>query len=242
VELVGTLNGLLARISEAAAVRGRFYAAASHELRTPLQALTGHMEVALSRARTAEEYAECLHEAHRQAGRLSSLVQDLLLLHQLEQAPARQQATVDLAAVCAEVLRQLAPLIEARGLRLQAGLAPGTTLPAAPTHAEILVRNLVENAVKYAAAGGAVNVTLSASGDEPRLEVFNECAPAAEWNSQKLFEPFYRPDSARSARSGGNGLGLAICRAIAGANGWRLTLERESEGVRAAALFGKPSG
>src|SRR5207302_7423918 len=72
VDLVDTLNGLLSRLAETAAVKGRFYAAASHELRTPLQALSGHLEVALSRGRTAEEYETFLQEASKQAGRLTS--------------------------------------------------------------------------------------------------------------------------------------------------------------------------
>src|SRR5579872_2196378 len=83
VELVGTLNGLLTRLSDAAASKGRFYAAASHELRTPLQALAGHLEIALHRDRTAPEYRAAIEEAYAQTRRLTSLVQDLLFLNQL---------------------------------------------------------------------------------------------------------------------------------------------------------------
>jgi signal transduction histidine kinase len=240
VELVETLNGLLARLAETAAVKGRFYAAASHELRTPLQALSGHLEVALSRERTAEEYETVLHEAHRQTARLTSLVRDLLLLHQLDSPAARPQEPVDLAEVCDGAPGQLAPLIDARGLRLSADLPPGTEILAIPTHAEILVRNLVENAVKYASSSGQVTLRLTSTGGQARLELFNECPLVPEWNPEKLFEPFYRPDRARSARTGGNGLGLAICRAIAAANGWTVTLRQEPGGVRAVTSFGEP--
>lgn len=239
VELVDTLNGLLSRLAETAAMKGRFYAAASHELRTPLQALSGHLEVALSRCRTAEEYETFLHEAHRQTARLTSLVMDLLLLHQLDTAAARPQEPVDLAEVCDGALGQLAPLIDARGLRLSVDLAPGVEIPAIPNHAEILVRNLVENAVKYASAGGEVSLSLTAGSEPTRLEVFNECPPIPEWKPQKLFEPFYRSDTARSARTGGNGLGLAICQAIAVVNGWTITLQQELRGVRAVTTFGE---
>jgi signal transduction histidine kinase len=239
VDLVDTLNGLLSRLAETAAVKGRFYAAASHELRTPLQALSGHLEVALSRERSAEEYETFLQEAHRQTGRLTSLVKDLLLLHQLDSAPPRPQEPVDLAEVCDGVLSHLVPLIDARELRLKANLSPGVVILAAPTHAEILIRNLVENAAKYAATGGEVTVSLTACDPETRLEVFNECPPVPGWNPEKLFEPFYRPDTARNTRTGGNGLGLAICRAIATANGWTVRLEQEARGVRAVAIFGE---
>jgi signal transduction histidine kinase len=165
---------------------------------------------------------------------------DLLLLHQLDTAAARPQEPVVLAEVCDGALGHLAPLIDARGLRLSVDLAPGVEIPAIPNHAGILVRNLVENAVKYASAGGEVTLSLTAGRDPTRLEVFNECAPVPAWNPQKLFEPFYRPDRARSARTGGNGLGLAICQAIAAANGWTITLRQEPRGVRATATFGEP--
>lgn len=246
VELVDTLNGLLSRLAETAAAKGRFYAAASHELRTPLQALSGHLEVALTRARTADEYEQFLQESLKQTRRLTSLVQDLLLLHQLDSAPPRPQEPVDLAEVCTGVLDHLQPLVEARGLPLSVDLPAGACILAVPTHAEILVRNLIENAVRYASPGGAVTVALSregtgpsteSGGGAPCLEVFNECPPLGDRDPQKLFEPFYRPDTARNSRTGGNGLGLAICRAIATANGWQVTLQQEPQGVRAVALF-----
>jgi signal transduction histidine kinase len=238
VDLVDTLNGLLSRLAETAEVKGRFYAAASHELRTPLQALSGHLEVALSRGRTADEYETFLQEASKQAGRLTSLVQDLLLLHQLDSTLARPQEPVDLAEVCDGVLSHLTPLIDARELRLNADLTPGAIILAVPTHAEILIRNLVENAVKYAVSGGAVTLSLTSDGAGTRLELFNECAPVPGWNPQKLFEPFYRPDAARNAKTGGNGLGLAICRAVATANVWTLELRQEPRGVRVTVEFG----
>jgi signal transduction histidine kinase len=166
-------------------------------------------------------------------------VKDLLLLHQLDSIAARPQEPVDLTAVCEGVLGQLTPLIDARGLRLRVELPPGVEILAIPTHAEILVRNLVENAVKYAVAGGEVTVCLIASGSRARLEVFNECPAVPEWSSHTLFEPFYRPDRARSARMGGNGLGLAICRAVTAANRWTVDLRQEAQGVRVTTTFGE---
>jgi two-component system osmolarity sensor histidine kinase EnvZ len=69
------------------------------------------------------------------------------------------------------------------------------------------------------------------------LRVFNDCPPVADWDSASLFDPFARLDASRSAATGGNGLGLAICGAIANANRWTVALDHTGEGVLATVLF-----
>jgi signal transduction histidine kinase len=238
VGLVATLNGLLSRLSETAEARGRFYAAASHELRTPLQALSGHLEVGLSRERSLEEYREVVTEAYGQTRRLTSLVRDLLLLNQLDAVsvlPAPEP--VDLADLCARVLQNCRPLIEQRGLQIRSefGTEGETLLP--PAHAEMLVRNLVENAVKYASPGGEVDVALTICGAKERLVIFNTCPALTPDVTDHLFEPFFRPDASRNSQTGGNGLGLAICKAISVANGWTLALIPDAQGFRIGVKF-----
>ena len=234
VELVATLNALLTSISETAEAKGRFYAAASHELRTPLQALSGHLEVALSREREREEYKAVTEEALRQTRRLTDLIQGLLLLNQLDRpAPdSLLREPADLSEICRRLLTQFQPLCELRNLTLSADL-PAIVEPLAfPQHAEMLLRNLIENALKYAALGGCVTVRLAAVGDGASVEIFNTFPPQTRLDTEALFEPFYRPDEARASDTGGNGLGLAICRAIAAANGWQITLKQTESGVR----------
>jgi signal transduction histidine kinase len=237
VELVTTLNGLLARLAEAAAAKGRFHAAASHELRTPLQALSGHLELALHRRRTEEEYHAVVEEAHKQTRRLISLARDLLLLSQLDSARTPPQEAVCLTDVCADALHSFAPLIAAHSLRVEAHLPSGATVQAVPTHAEMLTRNLIENAIKYASEGGTVRIGVTGPPDATLLTIFNTCPSLPDWNPDKLFEPFYRPDASRNSQTGGAGLGLAICKAIATKNGWQLTLQQTAEGVMATVLF-----
>ena len=235
VALVDTLNGLLRRLSEAAAARGRFYAAASHELRTPLQALSGHLELALTRPREAQEYRDVVQEAHTQALRLISLTQDLLLLNQLDSAPMPALEAVEVGEMCERALSHLSALIGERHLVLQADWSETLTIEAPPHQLEMLTRNLIENAVKYAEAGGTVRVDLLPATHT--LEIFNACAPIPQWDEKKLFEPFYRLDESRNSKTGGNGLGLAICKAIADANGWHITLSQVAGGVLARVHF-----
>jgi signal transduction histidine kinase len=241
VGLVATLNGLLSRLSEAAEAKGRFYSAASHELRTPLQALSGHLELALNKARTQDEYHLAIEEAYGQTRRLIKLARNLLLLYQLDSAgPSSPAEPGDLAAVCGDALSDLQPLADERGLRVTVDMPEHGPFSAPATHAEVLVRNLLENAIRYANPGGKVDLHLEALPQQLRLTVFNECAVAPEWNPDQLFEPFARFDPSRSSDTGGTGLGLAICKVIADANGWQLALEREGAGIVAVVTI--PTG
>jgi signal transduction histidine kinase len=238
VGLVATLNGLLTRLAETAKAKGRFYSAASHELRTPLQALSGHLELALTRERTADEYKQVVKESYAQTRRLILLARNLLLLYQLDLPNAAPvQESGDLASVCRQAVSQYQPMIEERGLHVAARLPDGMTFTAPPTHMDILVRNLIENAVKYADAGSEITLELSQHSGARQLRVGNRSSSVEEWNEERLFEPFGRRDSSRNSRTGGTGLGLAICKAIATANRWDLDLYQESGRVSATLII-----
>ena len=237
VELVDTVNGLLSRIAQTSAAKGRFYAAASHELRTPLQALSGHLELALTRSRTADEYEKVISEAHRQSERLTDLVQDLLMLHQLDTAPARAKESVQIESICRQTIDSLQPLLDLRELTVTVQDNDGIEIQSIHSHAEILVRNVLENAAKYADAGSAILVSITKTDRQVVLTVENKCASAQELNTEKLFEPFYRPDASRNSRTGGNGLGLAISRAIAQINGWTISFVPHQDSVTVAVAF-----
>jgi signal transduction histidine kinase len=231
VGLVATLNGLLERLSETAAVKGRFYSAASHELRTPLQALSGHLELALDRSRTPQEYRAAIVEAYQQTRRLIKLTRSLLLLYQLESADQPSPEPADLAAICRETLAEFESLAAERNVRVTEELPDRAPFIAPPTHAEVLVRNLIENAVRY--AGSEVKVWM----EDQALRIFNDADLPSDWDPQSLFEPFTRVDSSRNSATGGTGLGLAICRAIADLNGWTVILAREAAGVMATLVI-----
>ena len=240
VNLVATLNGFLDHIARATAAKGRFYAAASHELRTPLQVLSGRLELALSRPRTTDEYQATLTELQLQTDRLSSLVQDLLLLHRLDSAgasdrPALAGETVDMVALVHSVAATLAPLAAQRGLTVDIAAPETAIVIAPPTYAQMVVSNLLTNAVKYATPHSTVRASLTAGGDGVRFHLFNR-ADAVNTHAKAgegLFalQPFYRADPSRNSKTGGNGLGLSICKAITDAQGWRLELQPETTGV-----------
>lgn len=231
VELVDTLNDLLNRLAQTAAARGRFYAAASHELRNPLQALTGHLELALARPRDAEVYRHVVQEAHAQTLRLTTLTKDLLLLNRLETSVEGAAEAVDVVEICERMLRLFAPTIRSRQLKLSSALPDQAYVLAPSMHVEVLVRNLIENAVKYASEGGSVSVSVESLDTTVVFQVFNSFPFDAQLDANQLFEPFFRPDASRNSQTGGNGLGLAICKSITGLNQWPFEWTHRSSGV-----------
>lgn len=236
--LVATLNGLLARLAETAKSKGRFYSAASHELRTPLQALSGHLELALTRDRTNDEYKQVIEESYAQTRRLILLVRNLLLLYQLDSPISDTiRETGDLVSVCQQALPLYQPMIEERKLQIAVNMLKNAEYRSPPMHMEILVRNLVENAVKYADSGSEITINLYEYSGKIHLQIFNRCSSDQSWNADQIFEPFGRADSSRNSRTGGTGLGLAICKAITAANQWDLNLQQETNGVRATLII-----
>jgi len=236
VELVSTLNQFLDRLARSTEMRSRFYSAASHELRTPLQALSGHLELALNKQRSAEEYREALEEAQGQTYRLIRLTRDLLLLNRLETASQIEKQELDLADLCENAWSALARQAEARQLKVDMEFQEGCFVHSNPSYLDSLCRNLLENAVKYTPTGGEVVIRVSTDG----LTVCNDSAPLAPEDLEKLCEPFFRPDHARSGFSGGNGLGLPLVAAIVEHEGWHLKLSQADGRFEAAVKFNPP--
>ena len=235
--LTQTLNGLLERQQKEAQTRGRFYAAASHELRTPIQVLLGEIDVALNRPRTADEYHEVLLELQSETERLETLVGDLLRLNALElrqnQAPRER---FDLACATERVLLPLAVWVDERDLAVEPCLR-SVEIEAPLAHVEVLARNLLENAIKYAAPNSTLRVETLFGAGGGTLQIWNACAAPAQ-NIENWFEPFYRPDDSRDSETGGNGLGLSIVAALARANGWDVKLCEHDGGILARVWFG----
>lgn len=238
-QLTNTLNEMLDGLGEAARSKERFHAAASHELRTPLQALLGHLQVALSRSRSAEEYRGALEESERQTRRLSSLTRELLLLNQLQMATTKPPGeSVEVTETVAQTIDFYAARGAERGLKIKEKLTP-FEIEGVYAHLEMLLHNIIENAIKYALPQS--NIVIEAVPS--RLVVWNATLPGQlrEADLRQLFDPFFRPDDARHSSTGGNGLGLSICQALCEANGWKIALQKESreyrEGLKVVVFF-----
>ena len=237
LHLTRTLNDLLGRLERESQGRGRFYAAASHELRTPIQSLLGEVEVTLARPRSGPFYREALGQIHDETKRLKTLVQDLLQLNALEMRQSQSaRETLDLRDWTQRALAQQSVAIAARNLQVETDLK-SAPIEAPPAHLEILLRNLLENAVKYATPASPLKLEVQSSAEGAQLRVWNAYPLPAEADLNGWFEPFFRPDEARNSQTGGNGLGLSIVAALARANNWKVELSAREAGVMAQVCF-----
>jgi heavy metal sensor kinase len=223
--LAETLNDMLGRLEAAFAQMRRFTADAAHELRTPLTALRGGLEVALRAPRSAEEYARVLRDSLEEVDRLTRLAEDLLLLSRTAAGGGLTRVPVELEPLLLDVLEVGIRLARGTGVTARLGEAtPATVLGDASALRRLLV-NLVENAVKYTPAGGAVELSLTTAGGIAVVAVRDTGIGIEPAAVDRIFQPFVRLDEARSRETGGAGLGLAIARSIAVAHGGTLTVE-----------------
>lgn len=234
-ELAHTFNDLLVRLEESVVRERRFTDNAAHELLTPLATLRSEAEVTLRRDRTPADYRATLHRLLADVERMTATVQGLLQLARADTIRKRPGERLDASALLADHVARHRPQAEARGLRLDADVAPGVFLSAGATPLAEVVDNLLGNAVKYTAPGGRVLVRLRHLDGTATLTVEDTGAGFEPGEASRLFDRFYRSDAPAVQREPGSGLGLAIVKAIVEAYGG--TVEAHSTGPGRGAAF-----
>lgn len=205
-------------------MRRDFVANVSHELKTPLTALLGFIETLNTSARSdASARERFLEIMEREAQRMNRLVSDLLSLSQVEAVERmRPNEVVDVSRLLQETVTTLAPVAEARGVRLHVVSADRLVEMAGDKDQlrQVFI-NLIENAIKYGGPNNEVSVTLSDISYQTRLgcegiaiSVVDKGPGIDALDIPRLTERFYRIDSHRSREMGGTGLGLAIVKHI----------------------------
>jgi heavy metal sensor kinase len=226
--VVQAFNALLERLKAAHSRQQQFVADAAHELRTPLSALRAEIEVALRRQRSGGEYEQTLQLNRLELERLGALVENLLALAQLDSHESRSaRSSFNLAVVCRDVAEQLASRAGAQGLHLTLAVPDELTLTGDAPALERALRNLVENAIKHTPSGEEIIICLESDAAEIRVAVRDHGVGIAPEHLPRIFDRFYRVDTARNRAVGGAGLGLAIVVAIAEAHGGSVTVESE---------------
>ncbi|HLH97573.1 MAG TPA: ATP-binding protein [Xanthobacteraceae bacterium] len=219
----------LRRVEE---MRADFIANASHELRTPLAALAGFIETLQGSARDdAAARMRFLPIMQAQATRMARLIDDLLSLSRIElNAHLRPDKQVDLAAIVCQVADSLQTLARDRGVEIGVKTGPDR-LQVLGDRDELMrvFENLIENALKYAASGKKIDISLGAgeggkNAHEAAVKVRDYGPGIAPEHLPRLTERFYRVDVSESRAQGGTGLGLALVKHILNRHGGRLTV------------------
>jgi two-component system, OmpR family, phosphate regulon sensor histidine kinase PhoR len=219
----------LTREQQIERMRADFVANASHELRTPLASLLGFIETLQGAAKNDEVARERFLDLMRtQAERMRRLIGDLLSLSRIEMnAHKRPSDVVDLTQVSRHVVDILSGLAAQSKMEIKVTL--NTPLPVLGDWDELVqvVQNLVENAIKYASAGGRVDITGHCDGNHAELSVRDYGPGIQEEHIPRLTERFYRVSVQESRSRGGTGLGLAIVKHILNRHRGRLVVRSE---------------
>lgn len=202
-------------------IRSEFFANASHELKTPLTAIKGFNDVIGIKSKDGD-IKTLSAKIDKEVNRVVSLIDDMLNLSKLETTKTPIVEKVDLIAVAREAEESISALARDKNVNIE--ISGEGTVEMEKDHAYELVKNLMENAVRYNEDGGHVFVSVDEKTDKVTLKVKDDGIGIDEENQSRIFERFYRVNKSRSRETGGTGLGLSIVKHVAELYGAKLTL------------------
>jgi two-component system OmpR family sensor kinase len=226
--LAASINGLLARLSDALAAQRRFTADAAHELRTPLAALKLQLDLARRNGAASGGGQAALDDLEAGVARASHVVEQLLTLARVEpEAMARARTQCDLAALARDAVVARAGLAAAKSIDLGLVRADAAIVDGEAANLAILLSNLLDNALRYTPRGGRIDVAVEQADDGATLAVADTGPGIPADERARVFDRFVR---GRDVHEPGSGLGLSIVKRIADAHHATVTLDAPAEG------------
>jgi two-component system, OmpR family, sensor histidine kinase QseC len=219
--LIGALNRLFERIAELLESERRFTADAAHELRTPIAAIRTQAQVALGALDDVGQRQRALLATLQGCDRATHLVEQLLTLSRLETVSAERGASVNLSEIARRAVADLVPLALERRQGIEVQAADACWLEGEPALLGVLVRNLVDNAIRYSPVGAPVLVEVNRDHSDIVLGVADGGSGLDEAQQRRLGERFFR---VLGTGQSGSGLGWSIVRRIAVAHGASITI------------------
>ncbi|AXY26571.1 PAS domain-containing sensor histidine kinase [Suicoccus acidiformans] len=220
----------ISKVKHLEVVRTEFVANASHELRTPVTAIKGFAETlmdgAIEDTQMAKQFIQIIYN---ESNRLETLIHDILELSRIEnETHIDVIETFDLVKVTQEMVAFFQERAEQKDIRIQTELPEAPILLSVDQHrVEQILRNLIENAIKYSGNESEVDVTVYSNHHRATIIVSDTGIGIPEQDQERIFERFYRVDKGRSRHSGGTGLGLSIVRNLVNVLGGSITVESE---------------
>jgi signal transduction histidine kinase len=211
------LNRQLSRMTERAQqdyqVVKEFSANAAHEMQTPLAVIRTHTEAMMQDEEVLQAHDKSIQTINQSVNRLTRLNQDLLLLARIENGQFPRQEKIDLDKIIQQKTGELAELLASKKITLQSQLTP-VRIYCNPHLAEVIVNNLLNNAIRYNKEGGIIKIELT-----PRQLIISNTSPLPALEKSKISRRFYRhPDT----KAEGNGLGLSIVNQVCAVTGYTL--------------------
>ncbi len=226
------------------AMRRRFVADVSHELRTPISSIAAAAETLAETDPGDPEAPQLVETVRRQAGRMRELIEDLTDLSLIESgAVALSPETVDLRTLAVEAAEELRSAASARRVSIRIDGPGDVAVEGDRMRLGQILRNLVDNAVKFSPEGGTVRVRIERPEGRPCVTVEDD-GPGIPFEDQdRIFQRFYQVDRSRSKARPGTGLGLAIVKHIAHLHGAEVTLQsRPGHGSAFRVIFRQSAG
>jgi two-component system phosphate regulon sensor histidine kinase PhoR len=211
---VGVLRDVT-RLERTEAMRRTFVADVSHELRTPIASIGAAAETLAEGGIEENESSELVGLILRQTARMRELIDDLMDLAEIESgAGTLEKKEIALLSLAGEIARDLAAAAREKGVEVVLGGDESVTVSGDRRRLAQVVRNLLDNAIKFSPADARVDVRVSVDSGSPVLTVEDQGPGIPKGEREKIFQRFYQVDRSRSKTRPGSGLGLAIVKHI----------------------------
>ncbi len=225
--LAHAFDSMAERLESAERDQRQFLADVSHEIATPTNAISGYgIALADGSLSSDAERAEARTLIESETRRLTVMIEDLRALTRLDLTQEVRRVPFDLAAVCRRAAARFLPAARSRGLELHVDARPAP-IEADERLLEMILDNLLSNAIRYTPSGGRIDVEVTRRHPGLVVTVRDTGVGIAPEHQRRVFDRLYRVDEARDRASGGSGLGLAIAQRAARGLGGRLELESE---------------
>jgi heavy metal sensor kinase len=223
--LANSLNRMIERLQDSLQQNRRFIADASHELRTPLTIMRGELEHMVESSHSRPEWQHSAASVLEEVERLTRIVEGLFAISRLDAGEAQAEwRPFDLASLAGETAGQMSLLAEDKGITITTETASNVMMLGDRSRMKQVIVNVLDNAIKFTGDGGNVHISVERVGGMVELRVADNGVGIPVEAQSRVFDRFFRVDSARSRDNGGAGLGLAIVKSICLAHGGEVCL------------------
>jgi len=214
--LSATINALLDRLQDAFLREQQFTADASHELNTPLSVVKGTLEVLIRKPRLQEHYEARIQFCLTELRRMSKLIDKLLVLALYEGDKISPNIeTFALQQLLEDVSARKRPVALEKNIAINLDCSDEVKVAADPVMLEMIVENILSNAIKYSSASSTITISVVQNGSDVVCSIADQGIGIPEKNMLKIFDRFYRVDESRNSKTGGVGVGLSIVKKLA---------------------------